>query len=109
MAMTAATTGAYNSAWSIRSLTRRCVMNTAEFLKQSVPLFKDFSAERLQQLVKGSRTASFEANEAIMHQGADATHFGVVLSGTVAASMTAAGGARQPIGQLRTGATFGEA
>ena len=62
-------------------------MNIPEFLKQQVAIFKDFAAERLQQLVDGSRVASFEAKEAIRHQGAEAAHFGVVLSGTVTASI----------------------
>ena len=40
-------------------------MNTRDFLKQQSGMFKDFSDERLQQLVDGSRVGSFEANEAI--------------------------------------------
>ena len=59
-------------------------MNTQTFLKQQVALFQDFSPERLQQLVDGSRIVSFEANEAIVHRGEEATHFFVVLSGVVA-------------------------
>jgi len=58
----------------------------AAFLKEKVGTFHDFAAERLQDLVEGSRVGSFEAKEAIMHLGAEATHFGVVLSGTVYAS-----------------------
>ena len=54
-------------------------MNPQTFLKEQVALFQDFSAERLQQLVDGSRVVSFEANEAIAHRGEEATHFGVVL------------------------------
>jgi acetate kinase len=84
-------------------------MNTTDFLKKQVGLFKDFSAARLEQLVSGSRVGSFEANEAIAHHGAEATHFGVVLSGTVSASVLGDGGTRQPLGQLKTGDTFGEA
>src|SRR5215469_4424144 len=84
-------------------------MNPVEFLKTKVGIFKNFSTERLQQLVDGSRVASFEANEAIVHLGAEATHFGVVLSGTVAASALADGGVRQAIGELSAGETFGEA
>jgi acetate kinase len=84
-------------------------MNTVDFLKQKVGIFKNFSTERLQQLVDGSRVASYEANEAIVHLGAEATHFGVVLSGTVAASAVADGGVRQPLGELNAGETFGEA
>ena len=83
-------------------------MDTAGFIKERVDLFKDFTAERIKQLVDGSVVRSFEANEAIAHQGAEATHFGVVLSGTVAASAVT-NGTRQPLGQLKTGDTFAEA
>jgi acetate kinase len=83
-------------------------MNIPDFLKQQVGVFKEFSAERLQQLAAGSRVASFEANEAVAHHGAEATHFGVVLSGTVAASVVGDGGVRQVLGQLNAGDTFGE-
>lgn len=83
-------------------------MNTAEFLKQKVSLFKDFSAARLQQLVDGSRVVSCEANEAIAHCGEEVTHFSVVLSGTVAASVTGDGGTSEVLGRLETGGTFGE-
>jgi acetate kinase len=83
--------------------------NHADFLKQQVGVFKDFPPERLQQLVDGSQTVSFEANEAVAHHGAEATHFSVVLSGTVAASIVGDGGARQSLGQLKAGDTFGEA
>jgi acetate kinase len=84
------------------------VMNAAEFLKQKVGLFKDFSAEHLQQLVEGGRTVSFEANEAVAYHGAQATHFSVVLSGTIGASLQADGGVRQQLGQFKAGDTFGE-
>ncbi len=83
-------------------------MDTAGFIKEHVDLFKDFTAERTKQLVDGSVVRSFEANEAIAHQGAEATHFGVVLSGTVAASAVT-NGTRQQLGQLKTGDTFAEA
>src|SRR5580765_6552442 len=82
--------------------------NTAKFLKQQVGVFKDFSNERLQQLVDGSQTRSFEVNEAILHHGAEATHFGVVLSGSVSASVVADGGASQSLGNLKAGDTFNE-
>jgi acetate kinase len=83
-------------------------MNLLDFLKQQVGVCKEFSEDRLQELISGSRVASFEANEAIAHQGAAATHFGVVLDGAVAASILVDGGARQPLGQLNAGDTFGE-
>ena len=44
-------------------------MSTARFLRQQVGVFHEFSEERLQQLVGGSRLVSFEVNEAIAHQG----------------------------------------
>src|SRR5436190_2100243 len=84
-------------------------LDPSAFLKQQIALFKDFSDERLQQLVKGSRVASFEANEAIAHSGTEAAHFYVLLSGKVTASVIATGGCRQVLGQLKAGDTFGEA
>src|SRR5262245_8019773 len=83
-------------------------MDVPGFLKNNVSLFKDFSADRLKELVDGSVIRSFETKEAIAHQGAEATHFGVVLSGTVAASAVT-DGTRQPLGKLKTGDTFAEA
>ena len=86
-------------------------MNTssvASFLKDKVGPFRDLSAERLQELVGGSRVGSFEASETIMHQGDEATHFGVPLSGTVHASPLGDGAARQPLGRLKAGDTFNE-
>jgi acetate kinase len=83
-------------------------MDAAGFIKERVGLFKDFTAERIKELVDGSLVRSFETNEAIAHQGAEATHFGVVLSGTVAASAQT-NGTRQPLGQLKAGDTFAEA
>src|SRR6476660_351781 len=85
------------------------MIDPASFIKEQVGIFKDFTPDRLKQLVDGSRVASFEANEAIAHHGAEATHFGVVLSGTVAASVAGEGGARQFLGRLEAGDTFGEA
>src|SRR6476620_2076815 len=83
-------------------------MDAAGFIKERVNLFKEFTAERIKQLVDGSLVRSFETNEAIAHQGAEATHFGVVLSGTVAA-FAMSNGTRQPLGLLKTGDTFAEA
>ena len=82
-------------------------MNTFDFLNQKVGLFDGFPAARLQQLVAGSRVASFEAKEVIAHSGAEATHFGIVLSGIVKASVTD-GGSQQQLGELKAGDTFNE-
>jgi acetate kinase len=86
-------------------------MNTstvATFLKDKVGLFRDISTERLQPLVEGSQVRSFEANETIMHQGDEATHFGVVLSGTIHASALGDSATRQSLGRLNAGDTFNE-
>ena len=82
-------------------------MDMPGFLKKNVSLFKDFSADRIKDLVDGSVIKSFEANEAIAYQGAEATRFAVILSGTVAASAVS-DGKREPLGQLKAGETFGE-
>ena len=84
-------------------------MTTADFLKTRVGVFKEFSPERLRELVDGSRVRSFEANEAIAHHGDEASVFGVVLSGTVGASVAGNGGSRQPLGRLSAGDTFNDA
>src|SRR5262245_33461695 len=80
----------------------------APFLKDRVGPFRAISAERLQGLVVGSRVASFEAREAIMHQGDEAMHFGVVLSGAIDSLVVGDSGARQSLGRLKAGDTFNE-
>ena len=79
-------------------------MDPNGFIKEHVDVFKDFSAERIAQLVDGSRVRSFEVKEAIMHRGEEATHFGVVLSGMVAADT----GNGERLGELKPGDTFAE-
>ena len=83
-------------------------MSIPDFLKRSVRVFGEFSAERLQQLVDGSTARSFEAGEVIVHQGAEAAHFGVVLSGAVSVTIAGDGGVSQSLGLLNAGETFGE-
>src|SRR6516162_3624945 len=78
-------------------------MDTLGFIKGRVGVFKDFSADRLKQLVDGSRVRSFESKEAIMHHGDEATHLGVVLSGEIVA-----GSNGKTFGELKAGETFGE-
>jgi acetate kinase len=80
----------------------------ATFLKDRVKPFQGFSLECLQALVEGSRATSFEANQAVAYRGEEATHFGVVLSGAVSASLPGDGGMRQVLGHLNAGDTFGE-
>ena len=81
---------------------------TVTFLKTRVPLLADFPEERLGELVDGSRTLSFEPNEAVVHFGDDPTFLGVILDGKLATSVIAEGGQRQVLDQLETGSTFGE-
>jgi acetate kinase len=83
-------------------------MNTTEFVEKPVGVFKEVSPERRKQLLDGSQVRSFEANEVIAHEGAEAAFFALILSGNAAASATADGGARTPIGKLGPGDTFGE-
>lgn len=83
-------------------------MNILDFLKRQVGVCGDFSDEHLRQLVSGSRVVSFEANEAVAHHGAEATHLAVVLSGKVTASVLGDGGEQQILRQLKAGDTFGE-
>ena len=68
------------------------------FLRTRVELFAGFSEEHLVKLVASSRVVSFEPNEAVVHAGEEAKHFGVVLAGTVTT----------PVGRLEAGSTFGE-
>ncbi len=80
----------------------------ANFLKTRVPLFTGFTGERLEKLVDGSLVVSFEPNEAVVHYGAEALHFGVVLDGSIAASALGDGGQWQTLSRLEAGDTFGE-
>lgn len=84
-------------------------MDTREFLKQRVELFKEFSHEHLQQLIDGSRAVSFETHQAIAHHGEQISHFGVVLNGTVSATLAGNGNPPQLLGEMKAGETFGEA
>jgi acetate kinase len=79
-----------------------------EFLKQQLSFCHHFSDAHLRELADGSHMVSFEANEAVAHQGDEARHFGVVLSGVVNASTLGDGDTRQALGSLQAGDTFGE-
>jgi acetate kinase len=83
-------------------------MQNANFLKQRVALFRDFPANRLQQLVEGSRVRTFEPGELIARQGDEAAHLGVVMSGSLSASASDENGSSTLLGQLQAGDTFGE-
>jgi acetate kinase len=78
------------------------------FLKDRVPAFQKLPAEGLQSLVDGSRVRSFDANEFILHQGAEARDFGVVIDGTIDVSVVGDGALRTSLGQVQAGDTFNE-
>lgn len=71
-------------------------------------VFEEFSNGSLEQLRSGSCEISFEAGEHIARQGDEAAHFGVILSGSVAAAVTVEGGERQVLRRLKAGDTFNE-
>ncbi|MBN1670976.1 MAG: acetate/propionate family kinase [Kiritimatiellae bacterium] len=79
-----------------------------EFLREHVALFKDFPEERLQELVAGSRTATFEQNEAVIEFGEEGRFLGVMLEGEAEASVSDDSGLRHRMGLLRPGDIFGE-
>ena len=83
-------------------------MSTARILKEQVSVLGQFSDERLERLVSGSEKATFEAGQAILRQGDEATHFGIILGGTVAASVEGDGGESRVLGRLEAGDTFNE-
>jgi acetate kinase len=79
-----------------------------EFLKKKVDLFKLLSDKRLEDILQGSRVQSYDANEAIIRFGEDASFLGVLLEGTLSVSVIAEGGLRKEIGKFNAGDTFGE-
>lgn len=50
------------------------LMITEEFLGKKVALFRGLPVERIEAVVSDSRQVSLERNEAIAHQGSEATH-----------------------------------
>ena len=82
--------------------------DTVEFLRTRVSLFQFFSAERLNELVAGSRVVSFEPNEAIAHAGDEVHFLGVMLEGSATVSTLSSSSEREALGTFKTGETFGE-
>ncbi len=80
----------------------------AVFLQENVGPFRDISTESVQALVGHSHVRSFQVNEVILRQGEEATHLGVILSGSIAVSMSGTGPAAQVLGRLVQGETFNE-
>ena len=79
-----------------------------DFLKTNVGLFQFISNDRLAELAQGSRIISYERHEAVLAFGEDASFLGVVLEGSLTASVVTDGGRRQTLGTWKPGDTFGE-
>lgn len=80
----------------------------AAFLNSSVPLFASFTGADCATIAEGSRTAVFEPEEVIAYAGDEIHFLGIVLDGTIEASVPASPGGRQVLGILEPGHTFGE-
>jgi acetate kinase len=78
------------------------------FLKANVALFGEFSEAQREELANGSRVEGFEPGDAMMNAGDEVHFLGIIIEGTVTASIPAADGAGQVLGQLGPGGTFGE-
>ena len=78
-----------------------------QFIKENVAVFKNFSEEKIVEIVNGSRLASYEQNEAIVEFGEDVCFLGVILEGQVEASLVY-DGVKKIIDWLNAGETFGE-
>ncbi|GAA5129220.1 acetate/propionate family kinase [Luteolibacter yonseiensis] len=79
-----------------------------EFLKSRVTLFANFSDARREEIAKGSRIEFFGQGTLIADAGDEFHFLGVVMDGTITASVQAADGGRQDLGRLGPGDTFGE-
>jgi acetate kinase len=78
------------------------------FLSSHVEIFKDFPADRLQEIVDNSIVRTYEENEALALRGSQATHLPIILEGTVSASCIDHNGSRIVFSRLEAGDSFGE-
>jgi acetate kinase len=83
-------------------------MSTAQSLKEQFALFRDFSDDRLQELINGSKMTTFQPNQTVVRMGEDASFFGLLLEGELAAWFIEADGRRTELGRFKAGDTFGE-
>jgi len=77
------------------------------FFLEQVPLFEHFPADKVEEIVLGSRLATYEGNEAILETGDEGTSIGVMISGHAEISLTDNTGTRSVIAQLAPGDVFG--
>ena len=78
------------------------------FLQNEVPLFKKVSPGKIQELLKGSRVASFEAKEAVIECGEEGRFLGVLVEGEAEVSFADEAGVRHRAATLKPGDIFGE-
>jgi acetate kinase len=78
-------------------------MNPADltFLKNNVPLLADFSDAQREEIANGSRVETLQQGERIVHAGDEVHFLGIVLEGTITASVPTSDGGRQALGELR--------
>ncbi len=79
-----------------------------QFLKEQVPLFREFSRAQLQALLGSSRECTFEKNEALIEFGETGRFLGILLQGSVEVSIADDQGDRHVLTQLQPGDVFGE-
>ena len=77
------------------------------FFLEQVPLFHNFAADKVEEIILCSRLATYEGNEAIIETGDDGRFMGIVISGHAEISMTDNTGTRNVISQLAAGDVFG--
>ncbi len=80
----------------------------AGFLQASVQLFKNLPREKIEALVKGSRVATFESNEAVIEFGEEGRFLGIMLEGEAEVSFADDTGKRHKLANLKPGDIFGE-
>ncbi len=77
------------------------------FFLEQVRLFETFPADKVEEIVRQSRLATFEGNEAILETGDTGNSIGVVISGHAEISNADNTGTRKVIVQLEAGDVFG--
>ena len=77
------------------------------FFLEQVPLFEHFPADKVEEIIIGSRLATYEGNEAILETGDEAKFIGIMISGHAEISVTDNTGVRSVISQLEPGDVCG--
>jgi acetate kinase len=78
------------------------------FLKNNVALLADFADAQREDLANKSRVETYATGEIMVSAGEEVHFLGIVLEGTIAASVLDAHGDRQLLGRLEPGGSFGE-